>query len=71
MIENTEKLQQIKDLLLKMRNVEKSQMQEDAIKEDGYFDIQSYCGGNFDDCYYMGKEVGEAKLIERILALLE
>lgn len=30
-------------------------MEEKAIEEDGYFDAQDYSGGNFDDCYYMGK----------------
>jgi len=66
-----EKLEKMKEFLLKRRNEEKAKMEQEAVEEDGYFDASSYSGGNFDDCYYMGKEVGEAELIEEILSILD
>lgn len=66
-----EKFEILKTFLLKRRNVQKAKMEQDAVEEDGFFDADSYSGGNFDDCYNMGKEVGEAELIEEILLILE
>ena len=57
-------------MLLKRRDTEKADMVENAIKEDGYFDANSYSGGNFDDAFQMGCEVGEAELIEELLIIL-
>lgn len=64
------KLEEIHEFLLKRRNEKTAKMEQDAIEKDGFFDADSYSGGNFDDCYYMGKEVGEAELIEEILSLI-
>ena len=65
-----EKLQEVKEFLLKRRNLENANLQENAIEEDGYLDAQDYSGGNFDDCLQLGIEIGEAELIEEILFIL-
>ena len=62
-------LQELKAFLLTRRNEKNSKMEEDAIESEGFFDAQDYSGGNFDDCYYMGKENGEAELIEELLSM--
>lgn len=38
---------------------------------DGDFDPQSWSGGNFDDCYYMGREDGDIDAAREILSLLQ
>ena len=65
-----EELEKIKELLLKRRNTKTADIVEKAIEEDGYFDAQDYSGGNFDDAFELGREVGEAELIEELLAIL-
>jgi len=65
------KIKLLKEFLLKYRNEEKANIEKKAIEEDGFFDANSYSGGNFDDCYQMSKEVGEAELIEEILEILK
>ncbi len=61
------KYDEIVEYLLKNRNIKKATREEEAIEEDGYFDANSYSGGNFDDAYQMGKEGGEAEFIEDLL----
>ena len=65
-----EELEKIKELLLKRRNTKTADIVEKAIEKDGYFDAQDYSGGNFDDTFELGREVGEAELIEELLAIL-
>jgi len=65
-----EELEKIKELLLKRRDKQTADIVEKAIEEDGYFDAQDYSGGNFDDAFELGREVGEAELIEELLAIL-
>ena len=38
--------------------------------DDGDFDPQSWSGGNFDDCYYLGREDGDIDAAREILSLL-
>lgn len=65
------KYDEIVAFLLKNRDINKSNMEEEAIEEDGYFDVDSYSGGNIDDAYTMGKDNGEAQLIEHLLYILD
>lgn len=60
-----------KELLLKRRNKELSEMEYRCSEKHGYFDAQDASGGNFDDCYNLGKRVGEAELIEEILPFID
>ena len=64
------KLDKIKELLLKRRNIRNATLIEKAEEEDGYFDAQDYSGGNFDDAFNLGRDVGEAELIEELLSIL-
>lgn len=66
-----DKINEIKEFLLKRRNLEKATMENEAEKDDGFFDADSHSGGNFDDCYQMGKDNGEAELIEEILDIIK
>lgn len=59
------------EYLLKHRNQNKAIIEQEAIEEDGYFDADSYSGGNFDDCYNLGKEIAEAEFIEQLLSIIE
>lgn len=63
-------LEKIKELLLKRRNIRNATLIEKAEEEDGYFDAQDYSGGNFDDAFNMGRDIGEAELIEELLFIL-
>ncbi len=63
-------LQKIKELLETRRDLEKSKLVETAESEDGYFDVNDYSGGNADDAFELGMEIGEADLIEELLALI-
>lgn len=60
-------MENIKEFLLKRRNESKANLRKEAIEEEGYFDADSYSGGNFDDCVNMGIEIGEAEFIEKLL----
>lgn len=60
----------IKDFLLEKRNKDNANMEYEAEWNDGYFNPESYSGGNFDDCYQMGKNNGEAELIEELLKII-
>jgi hypothetical protein len=64
------KLEKLKELLLKRRNVTKVKLYEDAIEEEGFFNAYEYSGGNFDDAFTLGEEVGEAQLIEELLSII-
>jgi hypothetical protein len=65
------KLDKIKELLLKRRNIRNATLIEKAEEEDGYFDAQDYSGGNFDDAFNLGRDVGEAELIEELLSIID
>jgi hypothetical protein len=65
-----EQLEQIKQFLLKRRDPEMATLIERAIEKDGYLDVQDYSGGNFDDAFELGSDVGEAQFIEELLAML-
>jgi hypothetical protein len=64
-------MKELKEFLLKRRDEEKAGMESRLIAANGYFDVQDCSGGNFDDCYQLGKDVGEAELIEEILPFVE
>ena len=66
-----EALEKIKELLIKRRNLEKANLEEEANKGDNYFNVDDYVGGNIDDAFYLGKECGEAELIEELLGILK
>ena len=66
-----EALEKIKELLIKRRNLEKANLEEEANKGDNYFNADDYVGGNIDDAFYLGKECGEAELIEELLGILK
>lgn len=68
--QKAEKYDEILFHLLKNRDIHKANREQEAIDEDGYFDADSYSGGNFDDAYQMGKEGGEAEFIEDLLHML-
>lgn len=65
-----EQIEKIKELLLRRRDTKMATLLERATEEDGYFDAQDYSGGNFDDAFNLGVEVGEAILIEELLNIL-
>lgn len=62
-----EQLSEIKEWLLRNRNEIKANMETKAIEKEGFFDAQDFSGGNFDDCFNLGKEIGRAELIEELL----
>jgi len=68
-----EALKKIKELLIKRRDLEKANLEKEAIKNGGYLDVDDYdyTGGNIDDAFELGKECGEAKLIEELLGILK
>jgi hypothetical protein len=68
--DKAKKYDEIVEVLLKNRNINSATREAKAIEEDGYFDADSYSGGNFDDAYIMGKENGEAEFIEDLLSIL-
>ena len=35
--------------------------------ESEFFDVQDFCGGNFDDAYEGGRNTGEVELARRVL----
>lgn len=61
----------LKEFLTKRRNTEKATLCDRETEKNGYFDAQDFSGGNFDDCFSLGMEVGEAQLIEEILQFFE
>ena len=63
-------MEQIKQFLLKRRNPQMATLIERAVEEDGYLDVQDYSGGNFDDAFELGMDVGEAQFIEELLTIL-
>lgn len=65
-----ENLEKVKELLMKRRNLNKIKMYEDAIEEEGFFNANDYSGGNFDDAFMLGMDIGEAQLVEEILAII-
>ena len=65
-----EELEKIKELLLKRRNIRNATIVDRVTEEDGYFDAQDFSGGNFDDAFNFGRDVGEAELIEELLFIL-
>ena len=65
-----ENLEKVKELLMKRRNLNKIKMYEDAIEEEGFFNANDYSGGNFDDAFMLGMDIGEAQLVEKILAII-
>jgi len=64
-------IDQLKMFVLERRNISKAKIEDEAIKEDGYFNAREYSGGNFDDYYIMGKECGEAQFIEELISLFD
>ena len=64
-------LQKIKELLLTIRNQKILDMITEEEVSEGYFAIDDHVGGNVDDAFEMGKEVGEAALVEILLRMLE
>lgn len=66
-----EQLLKLKEFLLSRRNINNATLVEKVEETDGYFDAQDYSGGNFDNAFNLGKNVGEAELIEDLLAILE
>jgi len=66
-----EALKKIKELLIKRRDLEKANLEKEAIKNGGYLDVYDYTGGNIDDAFELGKECGEAELIEELLGILK
>ena len=38
---------------------------------DGYFDVQSFSGGNFDDAFSLGETQGYGDLARDLLAILD
>lgn len=67
MIDN---LQELVPFLQKHRNLQKAKLVEEAEAEDGYFDADSYSGGNITDAFDLGQETGKAELIEDLIDLL-
>ena len=65
-----EQLTKLKELLIKRRNIKMATLVEKAEETDGYFDAMDHSGGNFDDAFNLGKDVGEAELIEELLIIL-
>lgn len=65
-----ENLEKVKELLLKHRNLNKVKMYEDAIEEEGFFNANDYSGGNFDDAFTLGMDIGEAQLVEELLVII-
>lgn len=65
-----ENLEKVKELLMKRRKLNKIKMYEDAIEEEGFFNANDYSGGNFDDAFMLGMDIGEAQLVEEILAII-
>lgn len=63
-------IEKLKNFLEKRRNINKANMVSEAIEEDGYFNAYEYSGGNFDDCFQLGCDVGEAEFIEELLQLI-
>jgi hypothetical protein len=66
-----ETLEEIKKLLLERRNLENANLIENAIEEEGYLNVDDYVGGNIDDAFELGRECGEAELIEELLGILK
>ena len=68
---NMETLKEIKKLLLERRDLENANLEKEDYKRIGYFNVSGYVGGNVDDAFYLGKECGEANLIEELLGILK
>jgi hypothetical protein len=64
-------MEKIKELLLTIRNQKILDMITEEEVSEGYFAIYDHVGGNVDDAFEMGKEVGEAELVEILLRMLE
>ena len=63
-------VEEIKTFLLERRNKELIESFEKEDKEEGYVDINSRSGGGYGSAFGMGQEMGEAELIEELLAKL-
>ena len=64
-------MEKIKELLLTIRNQKILDMITEEEVSEGYFAIDDHVGGNADDAFEIGKEVGEAELVEILLRMLE
>ena len=63
-------MEKLKQLLIDRRNIRKAGLIAKETAENGYFDVNDMCGGNMDDAFSLGMEIGEAELIEEILSIL-
>ncbi len=52
-------------------NTSKANIEEECLNSDNVFNVDEHCGGNYDDCYALGKEVGEAQFAEELLDLIQ
>ena len=65
-----EPLEKIKELLMNRRHLKNATLIRMEEEKNGYFDAQDFSGGNFDDAFNLGRDVGEAELIEELLQIL-
>jgi hypothetical protein len=45
-------------------------MYEDEIEKEGFFDASDFSGGNFDDAFTLGMDIGKAQFVEELLTIL-
>ena len=64
-------LNELKELLLKRRGRGLINNYNQYVEEDGYFNVQDISGGNFDDAFQLGLDLGEAFFVEELLELLK
>ena len=52
-------------------NESKANIEEECSDSDNIFNVDEHCGGNYDDCYQLGKEVGEAQFAEELMEIIQ
>ena len=65
------KLQKISEYLKKLEAPKLLNEIEAEIMNEGYLDINDFCGGNIDDAYSIGEEYSAAEVARDLLKIIE